>query len=73
MNPPAESPVISSKLIPVSEVTRQLGYRDSRNFRRAVAPRIGLTVLRVGVRWFAAEDELNRVLRSLTSTPEVRA
>lgn len=70
MNPPNESPV-PMKLVPVSEVARQLGYRDPRNFRRAVAPRIGLTIIRVGLRWFSTEEDLNRVMRSLT--PEVHA
>ena len=72
MNPPNKSP-IPTKLVPVSEVARQLGYRDARNFRRAVAPRIGLTIIRVGLRWFSTEEELNRVMRSLTHSQEVHA
>jgi len=72
MNPPNESP-IPTKLVPVSEVARQLGYRDARDFRRAVAPRIGLTIIRVGLRWFSTEEDLNRVMRSLTHSQEVHA
>jgi hypothetical protein len=38
-----------------------------------VAPRIGLTIIRVGLRWFSTEEELNRVMRSLTHSQEVHA
>ena len=47
----------NTKLVPVGEVARQLGYRDPRNFRLSVAPRIGLAVVRVGLRWFVAERD----------------
>lgn len=55
------------KLVSVGEAARQLGYRDPRNFRLSVAPRIGLAVVRVGLRWFVAERDFVRVMKSVTA------
>ena len=57
----------NTKLVPVGEVARQLGYRDPRNFRLSVAPRIGLAVVRVGLRWFVAERDFARVMSSVAA------
>jgi hypothetical protein len=62
-----QTSVSNTKLVPVGEVARQLGYRDPRNFRLSVAPRIGLAVVRVGLRWFVAERDFARVLTSVTA------
>lgn len=62
-----EKALIETRLLPVAEVARKLGYRDSRNFRLGVAPRIGLEVVPVGLRWFVAERDLVRVMSSLTA------
>jgi hypothetical protein len=62
-----QTSVSNTKLVPVGEVARQLGYRDPRNFRLSVAPRIGLAVVRVGLRWFVAERDFARVLTSVAA------
>jgi hypothetical protein len=39
----------------------------------AVAPRIGLNVVRVGLRWFSPEEELGRVMLAITDRREVQS
>ena len=56
-----------TKLLRLSEVALSLGYRDYRNFRISVAPRIGLAVMKIGLRWFVDEQEYSRVLRQVTA------
>ena len=64
---------LTTKLLPVSEVSLHFGYRDARHFRLAVAPRIGLNVVRVGLRWFSPEEELGRVMLAITDRREVQS
>jgi hypothetical protein len=62
---PASQP--ATKLLRLSEVALSLGYRDFRNFRLSVAPRLGLAVVKIGLRWFVDEQEYARVLRQVTA------
>jgi hypothetical protein len=55
----------ANQLVPIANVTRLLGYHDARNFRQSVAPRIGLSVIQVGLRWFAHENDVQDVMNSL--------
>ena len=55
------------KLLPVTQVALLLGYRDARNFRLAVAPRLALPVFRVGLRWFAGEADVRRIVETFTA------
>ena len=55
----------ANQLVPIANVTRLLGYHDARNFRQSVAPRIGLSVMQVGLRWFAHENDVQDVMNSL--------
>ena len=66
MNTP-ENKALEIQLVPIAEVCRRLGYRDPRNFRVSVAPRIGLAVVRVGLRWFVAERDFVSVMNSVTA------
>jgi len=64
MNTP-ENKGLEIQLVPIAEVCRRLGYRDPRNFRVSVAPRIGLAVVQVGLRWFVHEQSYIRTLTAL--------
>lgn len=71
----SQTRVVPTTMIPLSEVARSLGYRDSRNFRLSVAPRLGLPVVAVGLRWFATEENVIRVFSTVNAVPvgEVRS
>ena len=62
-------------LVPLATAAACFGYRETRHFREAVAPRHGLNIIRQGNRWFANQREIDSALAALaqaassTSTP----
>jgi len=62
-----EKHIKKSTLVPLAQVTSQLGYRDARNFRLSVAPRLELPIVAVGLRWFAWDDDVRRIVNAIAA------
>ncbi len=54
-------------LVPIAAAAAQFGYRDPQHFREVAAPRLGLSVLKDGARWFIAQSSLDGAIAKLKS------